>query len=439
MTDTLRTAARYFVIATMIIAPGGSTAMSATFDTDAGTSSIGGLADGGLDADGNRIFTFAGNLSLTDGANTVTGSRGMRIQATGNILLDGPLDMSGANGSVTKGDGGAGAGIAPLPEFGGGQGGAGMTGNGSPNPSIIGANVHGEGPQSGAAPLGGGQSGSINNGDANTRALTGGNNPLCNGDCGSGGAGGANGGAGGNGGIRGGQGFGGQVFGDPDVEGLGTLSGGGGGGGAGSGWAGNSGANGGGALALEAGGDLTIGASASVNLSGGVGGEVPDGDPNSGGGGGAGGTLVLSGNNVNVDGLASLLADGGEGGKGEHGFGAPNPDFAGGGGGGGRIALYANDGDVVIDNIVALAAGDAPLTFLGDSDPYAQLSTAGGPFSSYSGQNTGNGSPQSGGGGSVYLQAIGGASLPEPSTLILGLVGAVWITCTGRRRRRNRQ
>jgi len=167
-----------------------------------------------LDLFGKRIFTFTGNLDLSGASNTITGSRGMRIQATGDLTFNTTFNMAGA------------AGLDPNPsdsipaQFGGGRGGAGMETNAAPA-TVNGSAPGGAPPVSGIEPLAGGTSGGNKPGSGN---------PGIQEDTGGGGHGGV-GGIGGESrheddgaGAEGAQGVGGFAFGDPVISAVPSIT-----------------------------------------------------------------------------------------------------------------------------------------------------------------------------------------------------------------------
>lgn len=241
-----------------------------------------------------------------------------------------------------------------------------------------------------AAGPGGFVGGQISTTGSGPGALNGGEGGANNTDGGGGGGHGAGGGAGGS--PDGTKPAGGTAFGDAAIT---VLRGGAGGGGGGDG-GGPVGGGGGAALQIVAGGTITISATGGINA-GGCGGENAGGS-DSGAGGGAGGTILLEGLTVRIQG--ALAANGGGGGNGgggspgEHGRldrtpaaggtggdgqggtggagttpggqpGAIGATRAGGGGGAiGRIRINTRSGTATIDGtaVMSPALTDIPTT-----------------------------------------------------------------------------
>ncbi len=200
---------------------------------------------------------------------------------------------------------------------------------------------------------------------------------------GSGGAGASYGGHGGWGRwLRGNSSSPGPVYGDALLTDL--FGGSGGGGGNGVNNYGGGGGGGGGSLELVAVDTLTL--SGSLLANGGDGGWGYE----SGGGGGSGGGILLAGNNIDFSGTVS--ATGGVGGIGS----VYKND--GGGGGGGRVAFYART-SLVDNGVIDVAGGTAPVN--------------------------------AGQAGSIHKEIL----VPEPSAMILIIIGALILPVCIRRRK----
>jgi len=200
------------------------------------------------------------------------------------------------------------------------------------------------------------------------------------------GGGGGHGGSGGNGELYNNNanngGIGGLTYNDGGVSDLP-----GGSGGAGSHWLAaqySSGGGGGGAIALGALGDIDILATGLITADGGLG-----GDGNTGGGGGSGGTIRIDAGGI-FNNAGSITAVGGNGMGGA---------VDGGGGGGGRVAIYA-------------------LSFT-----QGNIDVSGG---------AANGPSASGGDAGTVVTTV----IPEPSTLVLTVLGLLGLLARGRRKKR---
>lgn len=269
------------------------------------------------------IFNF-GTVNIPSGV-TITFTKNSQntpatILATGNVLINGTINLNGGNGSfVIPGAGGPG----------GFYGGTGGTANNSGR--------RGEGPGGGLG------------GPARTCCAEAGGNAGGGGFAGNGGTGNAD--------ISP-SGAGGPSYGNERALPLIGGSGGGGGGGT-NGYVGGGGGGGGGAIVIASSGTITVNGSITANGGGGANGESQDcywwgcnwGFRGGAGGGGAGGSIRLVANTITGNG--PITATGGGGGRGWH--------RDGGGGSAGRIRLE-------MLNTTRTSGTSPPMTF---GAPYA--------------------------------------------------------------------
>ncbi|MFI4911224.1 MAG: beta strand repeat-containing protein [Sedimentisphaeraceae bacterium JB056] len=309
------------------------------FDTTNGTYSI----NSGTNVDGNvagSIATFYfGDLDIQSGSTvTVTGVNPLILRASGNVDIDGTIDVSG-NDSTSGGTGAAGV-------LGGSSG-----GNGGAANSGLGANGSGSG------------GGTASTADWNA------------------GGGGGFGGLGGQGAYNASYGgAGGSTYGNLTVS---TLQGGSGGaGGGGNAGGGGAGGAGGGAIKIDADGDITI--TGTINATGGDGGYNTVISYRSGAGGSGGAIVLESASDVVINANALLNVDGGDGGV------SYKPGCGGGGGGGGRIAIIA---DTLIVNGVSQSTGT-----LSGLSQLSSTGGAGGEASTYEASRRGS----AGSAGTIY-------------------------------------
>jgi hypothetical protein len=227
---------------------------------------------------------------------TVTGSQPLVIYCTGNVLINGVLNLSGGNGTdgITFSSGG----IAGTAVAGGQPGGGGSFSSSSgPLNGINGSGTGGGG--MGAGWSGGGGAGYAMPGDSS----------------------------------HGVGGFGGPAYGNPQISPVTGGSGGGGGSGGYDCGAGGGG-GGGGYVSFSAGGTITIGAGGRILSNGGNGGS--DGTGNcGGGGGGSGGSIVLLTNSTLTN-NGTISATGGTGGASN----VPNSPYYGTGANGSAGRIY---------------------------------------------------------------------------------------------------
>lgn len=232
---------------------------------------------------------------------SVTGNQPLIIRCTGAVTINGTLTAAGGNGGngVTFSTFGAG-GVAVA---GGGNGGAGnFSASLGPLPAAAGSGPGGSGNG------GGGWSGGGGAGYSAVGASTGSTS----------------------------GGFGGPIYGNPNISGFEAGSGGGGGSGGYNCGSGGGGA-GGGLIFINSAVSITIGATGVINVNGGNGGS--DGTGNcGGGGGGSGGSIVMQSASMTHNGI--LQASGGAGGASM----VAGPPYYGVGGAGapGRIRLDYN-------------------------------------------------------------------------------------------------
>ena len=266
------------------------------------------------------IFSMK-SLTLSDGAIlNVVGSRPISIVTSGDIVLNGTIDVLGSCvvGSPVAGGAPGGAGQAAGGNAGGG------TGGGKP------------GQFAGGGTGGGGGGGYGEHGGAGAASFFSST-------------------AGGPGGVR----FG-------DLSAVDPILGGGSGGGSGAagvGVLGGAGGSGGGAVQLASNGGVTLGSPAIIQAGGCHGSPGSAGVPVAGGGGGSGGSVLIEGRTVQLNGGAIIAVNGGGGGGG--GGGGPGEDgpdnqdaAAGGNSGSGGPGSRGGDGG----HTTSLAGdpGDAP-------------------------------------------------------------------------------
>lgn len=230
--------------------------------------------------EGLSIFVFA-SLTIPEGTVfKITGTSPVVLASTGNIIIDGVVDVRPMNP-----DGALCASQSAGPAA--GRGGIGANACGCGTSTVLGR--AGEGPGAGQAAT---QSIPVSGGSGAGHSATGGN-------------------------AGAGQVDGGVRYGTLEGSALEGGSGGGGGGSVSDNGRGGEGGGGGGALHLVARGAIRVGYGKTlggINAGGCGGGQNPSGRPSGGGGGGSGGTVVLEASSVQLGPLAAVAANGGGGG-----------------------------------------------------------------------------------------------------------------------------
>jgi hypothetical protein len=314
-----------------------------TFNTSTAAYSINGAPDVNGPANGTyvddanvAVYHFTSFAPYSGWDIVVTGTKAIAIWVeTGDISISGAMDVSG---------------FAGASGYVGGLGGPG---------GFAGVNGHNPPPQLGTASLNGPGRGSTADGDYKS------------------GSGAGYGGLGGDAGryvIGMGGGFGGSVYGEPELY---TLWGGSGGGGGRASSDSAGGGGGGGAIEFYAmNGNIDITSTAVIKSNGGT----PLVPTNYGAGGGSGGSVrFIASGNVTVAG--TINANGGNGGSITK---VGSADNCGGGGGGGRIAIYKG-GSYTQTGTITVAGGpkglnaDVPPVGLGTDGAAGTIYTAGTP------------------------------------------------------------